>query len=350
MEALAHILTEREAGRLDRPALVVAPTSVVPNWRAETARFAPELRVHVSHGLKRKEAFGQFARSDLVLTTYPLLARDKDALLAQEFHLVILDEAQQIKNAKTQAAKVVQQLKSRHRLCLTGTPLENHLGELWSLFHFLMPGFLGEADAFRRLYRTPIEKGADEPRRLSLARRIRPFVLRRTKEQVAAELPAKTEISEVIELGDAQSDLYETVRAAMDERVRAEIAARGLAQSQIVVLDALLKLRQICCDPRLLKLDAARKVKDSAKLARLLEMLEELLAEGRRVLLFSQFTSMLELIEQDLKARAIEYVKLTGDTRDRKKPVDTFQSGKVPLFSQPEAGGPDSISPLLRTP
>ena len=332
VQALAHILIEREAGRLDRPALVIAPTSVVPNWKAETARFAPELRVHVSHGLKRKEEFGQFARSDLVLTTYPLLARDKEALLAQEFHLVILDEAQQIKNAKTQAAKVVQQLKARHRLCLTGTPLENHLGELWSLFHFLMPGFLGDADAFRRLYRTPIEKRADEPRRLSLARRIRPFVLRRTKEQVAAELPAKTEIGEVIELGDAQSDLYETVRAAMDERVRAEIAARGLAQSQIVVLDALLKLRQICCDPRLLKLDAAKKVKDSAKLARLLEMLEELLAEGRRVLLFSQFTSMLELIEQDLKARGIGYVKLTGETRDRKKPVDAFQSGKVPLF------------------
>ncbi len=332
VEALAHILIEREAGRLDRPALVIAPTSVVPNWRAETARFAPDLRVHVSHGHKRKEEFGQFARSDLVLTTYPLLARDKEALLAQEFHLVILDEAQQIKNAKTQAAKVVQQLKARHRLCLTGTPLENHLGELWSLFHFLMPGFLGDADTFRRLYRTPIEKRADEPRRLSLARRIRPFVLRRTKEQVAAELPPKTEIGEVIELGDAQSDLYETVRAAMDERVRAEIAARGLAQSQIVVLDALLKLRQICCDPRLLKLDAAKKVKDSAKLERLLEMLEELLAEGRRVLLFSQFTSMLELIEQDLKARGIGYVKLTGETRDRKKPVDMFQSGKVPLF------------------
>jgi superfamily II DNA or RNA helicase len=332
VEALAHVLIEQEAGRLDRPALVIAPTSVVPNWKAEITRFAPGLRVHVSHGLKRKRTFAQLGGSDLVLTTYPLLARDKDELLAQEFHLVILDEAQQIKNAKTQAAKVVQQIKARHRLCLTGTPMENHLGELWSLFHFLMPGFLGEGDTFRRLYRTPIEKRADEPRRLSLARRIRPFVLRRTKEEVAAELPEKNEIVETIELSDAQGDLYETVRAAMDERVRAEIAARGLAQSQIVVLDALLKLRQICCDPRLLKLDAAKRVKDSAKLARLLEMLEELLAEGRRVLLFSQFTSMLELIEQDLKARGVGYVKLTGETRDRKKPVDAFQSGKAPLF------------------
>jgi len=332
VQALAHILVEKEAGRLDRPALVVAPTSVVPNWRSEAAKFAPQLRVHVSHGLKRKEAFGQFARSDLVLTTYPLLARDRQALLAQEFHLVLLDEAQQIKNAKTQAAKVVRELNARHRLCLTGTPLENHLGELWSLFQFLMPGFLGDADLFRRLYRTPIEKRADEPRRQSLARRIRPFVLRRTKEEVAAELPPKTEITESVELGEAQSDLYETVRAAMDERVRAEITARGLAQSQIVVLDALLKLRQICCDPRLLKLDAAKRVKESAKLARLLEMLEQLLEDGRRVLLFSQFTSMLELIEPELKSRGIGYAKLTGDTRDRKKPVDAFQSHQVPLF------------------
>ncbi len=332
VQALAHIVAEKEAGRLARPALVVAPTSVVPNWRAEAARFAPGLRVHVSHGLKRKEGFGEFARSDLVLTTYPLLTRDKEALLHQEFHLVLLDEAQQIKNAKTLAAKVVQQLKARHRLCLTGTPLENHLGELWSLFHFLMPGLLGEADLFRRLYRTPIEKRGNQPRRQSLARRIRPFVLRRTKEQVAAELPPKTEIVEAVELGEAQSDLYETVRAAMDERVRTEIAARGWAQSQIVVLDALLKLRQICCDPRLLKFDAAKKVKDSAKLSRLLEMLEQLLDEGRRVLLFSQFTSMLGLIEPELKGRGIGYVKLTGDTRDRKKPVDAFQSGKAQLF------------------
>jgi SNF2 family DNA or RNA helicase len=327
VQALAHILVEKEAGRLDRPALVIAPTSVVPNWKAEAARFAPGLRVHVSHGLKRKENFGQFARSDLVLTTYPLLARDKDALIAQEFHLVILDEAQQIKNARTQAAKVVQQLKARHRLCLTGTPLENHLGELWSLFHFLLPGLLGDADTFRRLYRTPIEKRADEPRRLSLVRRIRPFVLRRTKEQVAAELPPKSEMVETVELAGPQSDLYETVRAAMHERVRAEIAARGLAQSQIVVLDALLKLRQICCDPRLLKLDAAKKVKESAKLERLLEMLEELLAEGRRVLLFSRSPACGDRGGADTRD---SYV-LTGDTRDRAT-RRRFQSGAVPLF------------------
>ncbi|MBL8533743.1 MAG: DEAD/DEAH box helicase [Betaproteobacteria bacterium] len=332
VQALAHVLVEKEAGRLDRPALIVAPTSVVPNWRAEAARFAPGLRVHVSHGLKRKEVLDRLGQYDLVITTYPLLPRDKAVLMEQEFHLVILDEAQQIKNAQTQAAAVVRSLQARHRLCLTGTPLENHLGELWSLFNFLMPGFLGDATSFRRNYRTPIEKHDDLQRRAGLERRLRPFLLRRTKEQVASELPPKTEIVRPVELGSRQRELYETVRAAMDERVRREIASRGLAQSQIVLLDALLKLRQVCCDPRLVKLDAARKIEESAKLDLLLEMLDELLAEGRRVLLFSQFTEMLGLIEAELRARGIEHVKLTGDTQDRARPVQLFQEGKVPLF------------------
>ena len=332
VQALAHILIEKLAGRLAHPVLVVAPTSVVPNWKAEAARFAPQLRVHLSHGLKRKESFGEMAASDLVLTTYALLPRDEPELLAQEFHLVILDEAQQIKNAQTRAARMVGQLRATHRLCLTGTPLENHLGELWSLFHFLMPGLLGDAASFRRAYRTPIEKHADTARRENLVRRIRPFILRRTKDQVAPELPPKSEILRPVELAGPQRELYEIVRASVHERVRAEIAARGIAQSHIVVLDALLKLRQICCDPRLLKVDAARHVKESAKLQLLLEMLQELLPEGRRVLIFSQFTSMLELIEPELAKLGIAHAKLTGQTRDRERPVKAFQSGKVQLF------------------
>ena len=332
VQTLAHILIEKQAGRLTHPVLVVAPTSVVPNWKAEAARFAPQLRVHVSHGLKRKESFGEMAAADLVLTTYALLRRDEQALLGQQFHLVILDEAQQIKNAQTRAARVVGQLRADHRLCLTGTPLENHLGELWSLFHFLMPGLLGDATTFRRVYRTPIEKHADAARRENLVRRIRPFILRRTKDKVAPELPPKSEILRPVELAGAQRELYETVRASVHERVRAEIAARGIAQSHIVVLDALLKLRQICCDPRLLKIDAARHVKESAKLQLLIEMLQELLAEGRRVLIFSQFTSMLDLIEPELAKLGIAHVKLTGQTRDRERPVKAFQSGKAPLF------------------
>jgi SNF2 family DNA or RNA helicase len=332
VQTLAHILIEKESGRLVHPALVVCPTSLVPNWKAEAARFAPALRVHVSHGLKRKTTFDRLADHDLVITTYPLLARDRDALLEQPFHLAILDEAQQIKNAQTIAAKVTGQIQAAHRLCLTGTPLENHLGELWSLFNFLMPGFLGDTRAFRSAYRTPIEKHGDDLRRASLVRRVRPFMLRRTKAQVATELPPKTEIVLPVEIEGGQRDLYETVRASMDERVRREIAARGLMQSQIVVLDALLKLRQICCDPRLLKLQSARAVQESAKLDTLMELLDELLGAGHRVLLFSQFTSMLALIQQALDARGIRYVVLTGDTQDRVTPVQVFQSGKVPLF------------------
>jgi SNF2 family DNA or RNA helicase len=269
---------------------------------------------------------------DLVLTTYPLLSRDKDALLSQEWHIVLLDEAQAIKNPKAQATLAALQLRARHRVCLTGTPMENNLEELWSLFHFLSPGLLGDQRQFKQVFRTPIEKQGDEDRRRLLARRVRPFLLRRTKAEVAAELPEKTEIVETVDLDDPQRDLYESIRVAMDAKVRAEIASKGLARSHIMILDALLKLRQACCDPRLLKVEGAAKVRSSAKLERLMDMLPELVAEGRRVLLFSQFTSMLSLIEESLRRTGIDYVKLTGQTRDRKTPVDRFQSGEVPVF------------------
>ena len=332
VQALAHLLVEKEAGRLDKPALVVAPTSLMVNWRREAERFAPGLKTLTLHGTTRHQAFARLADHDVVFTTYPLLTRDAEALLAQDYHMVVLDEAQIIKNPKAKSTEIARALTTRHRLCLTGTPMENHLGELWSLFHFLMPGLLGDERQFRRLFRTPIEKHGDPERRTALARRVAPFLLRRTKEQVATELPPKSEIVRPVELNGAQRDLYESIRLAMHDKVRREIEKKGLARSQIVILDALLKLRQVCCDPRLLKLDSAKKVKHSAKLELLMDMLPELIEEGRRVLLFSQFTSMLALIEAELKERDIDYVLLTGDTRDRATPVDRFQSGAVPLF------------------
>ena len=332
VQALAHILAEKQAGRLDRPALVVAPTSLMHNWRQEAAHFAPDLSVLTLHGTGRKQYYDRIAEHDLVLTTYPLLPRDEAVLLEQAFHILILDEAQQIKNPKAKAAQVARRIDARQRLCLTGTPLENHLGELWSLFHFLMPGLLGDERQFRRLFRTPIEKHGDAERAQRLARRVAPFMLRRTKEEVATELPPKTEIVHSVPLAGAQRDLYESIRLTLHGKVREAIARQGLKRSHIVVLDALLKLRQICCDPRLLKIDAARKVKRSAKLELLMELLPELLDEGRRILLFSQFTTMLGLIEEELQARGIDYVKLTGRTRDRATPIDRFQNGEVPLF------------------
>jgi superfamily II DNA or RNA helicase len=332
VQALAHILVEKREGRLDRPCLVVCPTSVVPNWLAEAARLAPELRVLSLHGGDRAERFPEIDKADLVVTTYALLPRDAESLLPLSWHIAVLDEAQAIKNSAAKTTQLVCRLDARHRLCLTGTPMENHLGELWSQFAFLMPGLLGDAKRFSRVFRTPIEKKQDGERRSVLSARVKPFLLRRTKNLVAADLPPKTEMLRTLELSGPQRDLYETVRLAMHERVRSEIAEKGLARSHIIVLDALLKLRQVCCDPRLVKLSAARRVTASAKLEHLMEMLPPLIEEGRKVLLFSQFTSMLDLIKPALAQAGIGFVELRGDTRDRAGPVVRFQKGKVPLF------------------
>ena len=331
-QTLAHLLLEKEGGRLDRPALIVLPTSLIFNWKNEAARFAPGLSILSLHGPERKRRFTEIAGHDVVLTTYPLLWRDAAELTRHSYHLLILDEAQTVKNARSQGAEVVRKITARHRLCLTGTPLENHLGELWSQFDFLLPGFLGSNQSFTKHWRTPIEKQGDAQRRDLLARRVRPFILRRKKEEVARELPPKTIIVRKVELAGSQRDLYETVRVAMDEKVREEIANKGFNRSQIVILDALLKLRQVCCDPRLVKARSAQKVKERAKLDLLMTMLPEQVEEGRRILLFSQFTSMLALIEKELKLAGIDYVILTGDTRDREAQVRRFQACEVPVF------------------
>jgi SNF2 family DNA or RNA helicase len=285
------------------------------------------------HGADRKARFGAIGGSDLVLTTYPLVARDHGALTVQPWHLLLLDEAQTIKNPDATTSKLIRDIEARHRFCLTGTPLENHLGELWSLFDFASPGLLGERRTFTRNWRTPIEKHGDRERSRLLARRVKPFLLRRTKEAVARDLPPKTEIVERIDLSAGQRDVYEAIRLSMHGRVRAAIAERGWARSRIVILDALLKLRQACCDPRLLKLKTKGVTRaGSAKLERLEEMLAELLAEGRRVLVFSQFTTMLDLIRLRLDAQGFSYALLTGDTRNREAVVRSFQAGASPIF------------------
>ncbi len=333
VQTLAHILVEKEAGRLTTPALVVAPTSLMGNWQAEAARFAPGLRVLLLHGAGRAQRFAEIGQHDVVLTTYALLARDEEALRAHRFHLLILDESQYIKNSRAKAAQTAGLLDATHRLCLTGTPLQNHLGELWSQFHFLMPGLLGDEKSFNANYRKPIEKLGDGARSDFLVRRIKPFLLRRTKDAVAKELPPKTEMVREVELSGLQRDLYETVRLAMDKKVRDAIASKGVARSQIVILDALLKLRQVCCDPRLVKVAGAKASNaPSAKLDELMEMIVALLDEGRKILVFSQFTSMLALIEAELRERGIAYALLTGETRERTEQVAAFQSGAVPLF------------------
>jgi SNF2 family DNA or RNA helicase len=331
-QTLAHLLCEKEAGRLIQPALVVLPTSLIFNWKNEAARYAPDLRVLSLHGQGRQTSFAHIPDYDVVLTTYPLLWRDGEKLRAHRYYMLILDEAQVIKNARSKGAKEIRRISAAHRLCLTGTPLENHLGELWTQFDFLLPGFLGDLKSFTRAWRNPIEKHGDTLRRDLLARRIRPFILRRKKDEVATELPPKTTIVRSVELVGGQRDLYAAVRAAMDERVRAEIARHGLPQSQMVILDALLKLRQVCCDPRLVKSAATRKIRESAKLDLLMDMLPEMVAEGRRILLFSQFTAMLDLIQSELDDARLRYLRLTGETRDRETPIQAFQAKAAPIF------------------
>ncbi len=333
LQTLAHILTEKQSGESrGLPTLVVAPTSVVPNWRAEALKFTPDLRVLVLNGPERKRYFRSIPHADLVLTSFALLQRDIDKLAATPFHMVVLDEAQYIKNPRSKMAQAACKLDARNRLCLSGTPIENHLGELWSLMNFLVPGFLGTEEAFNTRFRTPIEKNGDSERNEILKSRVAPLILRRTKDQVAKELPPKTELVHLIELNTGQKDLYETVRATMNKRVREAIAARGIGQSQIVFLDALLKLRQICCHPKLLPEDYSNDVVDSAKLDFLTDLLAVLIEEGRRILLFSQFTTMLSLIEAHLVKEKIAYLKLTGESKDRGKLVEDFQNGKAPVF------------------
>lgn len=333
IQTLAHIALEKESGRTHLPCLIVSPTSLVFNWESEIKKFSPNLSYLILQGSERKKYFQTAFQYDIVLTSYALLIRDQEALLQQNFYLSILDEAQYIKNSKSQAMKIASQIQSEHKLCLTGTPIENHLGEIWSLFHFLMPGFLGSEKSFNQHFKIPIENSRDSEKLEKLKLRTTPFILRRTKEKVLPQLPEKIEMIRQIELEGDQRDLYETFRISLQKKLQDEIEKLGFHRTHIMILDALLKLRQICCDPRLLKNTFAQSMPPkSAKLNFLMDFLPELLQEGRRILLFSQFTEMLGLIEAELTAKNIPYVKLTGKTQDRATPVQTFQTGKVPLF------------------
>lgn len=332
VQLLAHVLACKQAGKLPHPVLVVAPTSVLPNWHAEVDRYAPQLRHVTVHGPQRSAALAELSSHDLVLTSYALLSRDAAALKRQPWSLLVLDEAQQVKNPRTLARRTAKALKAARCVCMSGTPLENHLGELWSQMDLAVPGLLGDERGFRRHYRIPIEKHGDEAAQARLNRRIAPFLLRRSKADVAKELPPKTEIARSVVFGLRQRRLYDELRERLAEELRDVIAERGIEHSGIIVLDALLKLRQVCCDPRLVKRECARGVHESAKLEMLMEMLPELMAERRHVLVFSQFTEMLGLIAAELDRKRLRYVTLTGETRDRAEPVRRFQEGEVSLF------------------
>ncbi|HEX6161604.1 MAG TPA: DEAD/DEAH box helicase [Thermoanaerobaculia bacterium] len=313
---------------VDRPSLVVAPRSLLFNWAAEAKRFAPHLRVLEHHGGERFKSAEALSEYDIVLTTYATMRLDVAHLTEIEFEYVILDEAQAIKNASSQVAKAARLLRSRHRLALSGTPIENHLGELWSLFEFLNPGLLGTARSFSRTFGA---KTSPPERRDALARALRPLILRRTKEQVAPELPERIEQTIYCELEGKQRQQYDELRDHYRTALLGNVRnGGGLEKSRMQILEALLRLRQAACHPLLVNRDTDA---PSAKTELLLEELRDVVDSGHRALVFSQFTSFLGIVRDAVQAEGIDHLYLDGSTRDRQSLVEQFQrEDGPPLF------------------
>lgn len=334
-----HLLAEKLSGNAKNPSLAIVPRNVLYKWKKEYEKFPMDMKVLVYHGDGRETHHGNFGGHDLVITTYAMLNRDLAHLQNQEWHCVVLDEAHTIRNARTKIAAAACSLKSHHRFCATWTPYQNNLSDLWSIMNFVAPGLLRGEKWFRQNFITPIEKNGDQKRAALLTRMLKPFLLRRTKQDVKAELPPLTETVNSITLEGKQRDLYEIVRASMETKVRNEIATKGFNRSRIVVLQALLQLRQVCCDPRLLKIKSAKQC-ESAKLRDCMQMVEEIVSEKRKVLLFSNFTSMLDLIKPELKKRKIKWGEITGATKDREKPQEALRNGDINvLLVSMKAGG-----------
>ena len=338
LQTLAFLATLRIADcglRIERrrPHLIICPTSLVFNWLAEARKFTPELKLLALHGPERHARFGQIASSDIVLTSYALIRRDAERYRGLEFDTVVLDEAQHIKNRETQNAQAVKAVAAQRRIVLTGTPMENSVLDLWSIFDFLMPGYLGSARDFRDRYEAPITRERDAAAQTRLGRRLRPFLLRRLKKEVAADLPAKLEQVSFCELTAEQRSVYQQVIEASRKGMLEAAGAPGAARSRMLVLSALLRLRQVCCDLRLLKLDGVNPATASGKLDLFGELLEEVVDGGHRALVFSQFVSMLALLKEKLNGEGIRYCYLDGSTTDRGAVVERFQNdAAIPVF------------------
>jgi len=334
VQVLAMLEQRRRAAGSDRrPSLVVAPRSVVFNWKAEAARFTPELRLLDHSTPDRIRAADHFAQFDVVLTTYALLRREAEFFADVEFDYAILDEAQAIKNAASQAAKAAMLLRAQHRLALSGTPVENHLGELGSLFEFLNPGMLrAKSTGVTKLLRHAGSKAPDAAvARTMLARAVRPFILRRTKTQVAPELPDRVEQTIWCELEPKQRKLYDELRDFYRASLLGRVAEKGMNSSKIHILEALLRMRQAACHPGLV--DKKRVGETSAKLEALFEELPNLIEGGHKVLVFSQFTSLLAIVRSEVRKRNLQHAYIDGATRDREAEVQRFQNDPaVPLF------------------
>ncbi|MCS7034589.1 MAG: SNF2 family helicase, partial [Phycisphaerae bacterium] len=319
IQVLALLQQRREAG-IKRPSLVIVPRSLIFNWLSEAQKFTPELRVLDYSGADRAIPENGFRDYDLVLSTYGTVRRDALALKDIHFDYIVLDEAQAIKNSQSESARAVRVLRSDYRLALSGTPVQNHLGELWSLFEFLNPGLLGTATAFKAI----TSAGIDPTGKECLARALRPFILRRTKSQVAPELPEKLEQTLFCELDRHQRKLYDELREHYRASLLQQVDELGIGKSRMQILEALLRLRQAACHPGLI--DRKRVGESSAKLDALLPQLEEVIDEGHKILVFSQFTSFLSILRRRLDASGIVYEYLDGKTSDRQRRVRRFQN------------------------
>lgn len=327
VQTLGVLLERAEQG----PALVVAPTSVGENWLRETERFTPGLSAYLYRDADRISLIEKAGPGDLIIVSYQLLQRDAKRFASRAWHTLVLDEAQFIKNAQTKTSQAIRQIEADWRIGLSGTPLENHLGELWSLFRTLSPGLLGSWDRFRQRFADPIERLKDDEKRKSLAQLVRPFILRRTKDRVLTELPPRTEITLHAELSAGERKRYEDARLAALTELSGTGGEEGAGQQRIRTLAWLTKLRQLACHPRLV--DQSWN-KSSAKLDLLLSLVEELREGNHRALIFSQFVKHLSLIRQALDDREVQYQYLDGATpaKERQRRVDAFQDGEGDLF------------------
>jgi superfamily II DNA or RNA helicase len=331
VQTIALLLAVKQQDKEIR-ALIVAPTSVVTNWERELARFSPTLSVALWHGADRKEQVEAVKEAEVVITSYALLRRDEEFLAQLDLTYAILDEAQHIKNPLSATAAAAKRLKAKRRLALTGTPIENRLSEIWSIFDFVSPGLLGSLDKFEQRFSRPIEAG-DYKTAQRLRATIHPFILRRTKQEVAKDLPEKIEMDQICDLTGEQRAMYTQVAREVRAQVLGEVERVGLAKSQLQILAGLTRLRQAACDPRLLGLPRDFTDEDSGKLVALRELISNAVEGGHKVLVFSQFVMMLKIIEKAMKEDGVPYEYLDGQTKDRPERVDRFQNDPtLPVF------------------
>ena len=327
VQAIA-MLTKYKAENGKMKVLIVSPTSVVANWESELKKFTPQMKISTYVGTPR---ILPKKNLEIVLSSYAIIRRDVDTLKTIKWDYLILDEAQYTKNFVSQTARAARAIHAKHRLCLTGTPIENNLSELYSQLEFLNPGMLGTIEEFRKNIAIPVEKRQDAQVSLHLQKLIKPFILRRTKDQVLTELPAKTEQVMTLEMGTKQKEFYETLRQYYQARILKLVDEQGVGRSQFQILEALLRLRQTCCDPRLVK---PREHAGSVKLDEIVRVCGELISEGHKVLLFSQFTTMIALIEKEFKKNKIKFQTLTGQTKasERTELIRHFQTDEEPMI------------------